>query len=416
MGQKDIDIEDLFAPAPLPVAPLDDDQRLACLRLIRSENVGPVTFRALINYYGGAHQALEAAPKLGKRGGRTIRLWPQAHAAEELERAARIGAKPIFNIEPGYPPPLAFLDHAPPMLYVKGDGSLLAKPAIAIVGARRASAAGLKIAGELARGLAELDIITISGLARGIDAAAHRASLATGTIAVLAGGIDNIYPPEHHDLFARIADQGCLISERPPGFVPRARDFPPRNRIISGVSRGVIVVEAAKRSGSLITARNALEQGREVMAIPGHPLDPRAEGTNALLKQGATLITGPEDLNEILSRSLANPASPTDLSALKRSADETTSSEPMRQKQLTAQQNHPLEHDQTLPQDARVQITAHLSPTPITIDDLCRQTALPIQTVQIALLELALAGRLEQHGSQLVSLHPSAIAINHADR
>jgi DNA processing protein len=262
-----------LTPAPLPQAPLDSAQRLACLRLIRSDNVGPVTFRALINHFGGAEAALDALPDLSRRGGRAnIRICPRDQAEAELEAAEAIGAQPLFTIEPGYPPALAAIEAPPPLLYIKGNAGHLVRPMVAIVGARNGSAAGQKLARHFAARLGAAGFVIASGLARGIDGAAHGAALETGTVAVLAGGPDNIYPPEHADLQRAIAEKGCLVSENPPGFMPRAQDFPRRNRIISGIALGVLIVEAARRSGTLITARMALEQGREVFAVPGHPL------------------------------------------------------------------------------------------------------------------------------------------------
>ena len=292
-----------LTPAPLPQAPLDAAQRLACLRLIRSDNVGPVTFRELINHFGGAERALEALPELSRKGGRrqAPRICARSVAEAELEAADRIGARPLFTIEPGYPPALAAVDVPPPLLYVKGNTGHLTRPMVAIVGARNGSAAGQKLARLFASHLGAAGFVIASGLARGIDAAAHDAALATGTAAVLAGGIDNVYPPENAGLQRQIAERGCLVTENPPGFVPRAQDFPRRNRIISGLALGVLIVEAARRSGTLITARMAGEQGREVFAIPGHPLDPRAEGTNALIKTGATMVTEPEDVLSALA-------------------------------------------------------------------------------------------------------------------
>ena len=239
----------------------------------------------------------------------SLRICPRAEAEAELEAAERIGARPLFTIEPGYPPALAVLPVPPPLLYVKGEAGHLLRPMLAIVGARNGSAAGQKLARLFAARIGAAGIVIASGLARGIDAAAHEAALATGTVAVVAGGIDVVYPPEHERLQAEIGERGCLVSEQPPGFVPRAKDFPRRNRIISGVSLGVVIVEAARRSGTLITARMAAEQGREVFAVPGHPLDPRAEGTNRLLKTGATLVTEPEDVLEALAPMLRQPAS-----------------------------------------------------------------------------------------------------------
>lgn len=253
-----------FKPAPLPIARLDARERIACLRLIRSDNVGPVAFRELINIYGGAARALEALPELTKRAGRgkPIRIYPKARAEEELAAAATFGAEPVFTIEPGYPALLAELEAPPPMLYIRGRAHLLNQPAVAIVGSREGSAAGMKLARTFARGIGEAGYVIVSGLARGIDGAAHEAALGTGTIAVLAGGLDKIYPPEHAGLHEKIAREGCLVSELPPGFSPRGQDFPRRNRIISGMSHGVVIVEAAARSGTLVTARYANEQGR----------------------------------------------------------------------------------------------------------------------------------------------------------
>jgi DNA processing protein len=370
------------------VAPLDDAQRLACLRLVRSENVGPVTFRALINHYGGATKALEALPELSRRGGRgrPIRICPAAAAEAELAAASKAGAAPLFTIEPGYPAPLAFLDGAPPMLYVKGDRGLLNRPTIAVVGSREASAAGQKLARQLAGGISAAGYVVASGLARGIDAQAHQAALDGGTIAVLAGGIDVVYPPEHRALQEAIGERGCLVTEQPPGFSPRAQDFPRRNRILSGIALAVVVVEATRRSGSLITARLAGEQGREVMAVPGHPLDPRAEGTNRLIKDGATMVTSAEDV----LRSLAYP------SARQPPGPEAA---PTPTQLADGQLEEPAP-------DARDRIISALGPAPVNVDELARATDLPIRMVQVALIELALAGRIELHGAHLVSLKP----------
>ncbi|MEW5963418.1 MAG: DNA-processing protein DprA [Pseudomonadota bacterium] len=381
----------LFKAAPLPVAALDDAGRLACLRLIRSDNVGPVTFRELINHYGGAELALEALPELARKGGgrRTIRICTRAAALAELAAAEKAGAQPVFTIEPGYPSHLAQIDVPPPLLYVKGDAGLLARPALAIVGSREASAAGLKLTRLFARRLGEAGLVVVSGLARGIDATAHEASLATGTVAVLAGGIDVIYPPEHTELARRIAAQGCLVAEMPPGFVPRGREFPRRNRIISGISAGVLVVEAARRSGTLVTARNAGEQGREVFAVPGHPLDPRAEGTNQLIKTGATLVTAPDDILQALEPSLGY-----------RMAAFRGPPSPMPEPAA------PPAPPPLLGDDDRSRLLAALGPAPIDIDAIVRASELPIRAVQVLLMELDLAGRIVRHGSQLVSLAP----------
>jgi DNA processing protein len=389
-GDGDIGHRTRLTPAPLPQAPLDDAQRLACLRLIRSDNVGPVTFRELINHFGGADAALAALPELSRRGGRqSIRICPREQAEAELAAAGRIGAAPLFTIEPGYPPALAALDAPPPLLYIKGDAALLTRPIVAIVGARNASAAGQKLARTFAGRIGAAGYVVASGLARGIDRAAHEAALRTGTVAVLAGGLDNVYPPEHAELQARIGEVGCLLSENAPGFVPRAQDFPRRNRIVSGIALAVLIVEAARRSGTLITARTAAEQGREVFAVPGHPLDPRAEGTNRLLKNGATMATEPEDVIDALAPMLREPTR-ADLSSQSPLEDA-----PAPMPEFRAQE--------------RERLLAALGPAPIDVDELARATGLSARALQVALIELALAGRIERHGHQLVSLAPGGM-------
>ena len=266
-------------PKQKGAARLNHHQRVAWLRLIRSENVGPATFRALVNEFGGAEAAIDALPLLSRRGGRSdIRLCTEAEAEAELEAADRLGASLVAVGEPGYPPALAQVDAPPPLLYAKGRLELADIPIVAIVGARNGSAVGQKFTRQIATELALEGFVIASGLARGIDTAAHMAALEHGTIAVLAGGIDIVYPPENEELQHAIGERGLLISERSPGFSPRGKDFPRRNRLISGISLGVVVIEAAERSGSLITARFAGEQGREVFAVPGSPLDPRSAG------------------------------------------------------------------------------------------------------------------------------------------
>jgi len=362
---------------------LTDAQRLDWLRLIRSDNVGPRTFRSLVNHFGSARAALDRLPDLARRGGaaRPGRIVSEHEAHLELSAGARIGVSLVAPGEAGYPPRLATLDDAPPLLAIRGSSECLMRPVIAIVGSRNASGAGLKFAGQLARELGNAGFAIASGLARGIDQAAHRASIETGTIAVLAGGHDRIYPPEHEDLLDAILTQGgSAISEMPLGHVPRARDFPRRNRLISGVAAGVVVVEAAQRSGSLITARIAAEQGREVFAVPGSPLDPRAAGTNALIKQGATLITETADVIDAVAPVLQRPI---DL--------------PSREPEEPAPIDEPGEGD-------RARIVALLGPSPIGLDDLVRLAGAPPAIVRTVLLELELAGRLERHGGGLVSL------------
>lgn len=380
----------LFTPAPLPVAPLDAGGRLACLRLIRSTNIGPVRFRKLINHYGGAEEALAALPELAAKssGRRQIKICSKERAEAELAAADKVGSTPIFTIEPGYPALLAVTDAPPPMLYVKGQSELLNQPSLAIVGSRQSSAAGTKLARTLSAELGAAGLCIVSGLARGIDGAAHTAALQHGTIAVVAGGVDVVYPPEHQDLHARIAETGVIISEMPPGFLPRGKDFPRRNRIIAGISLGVLIVEAARKSGSLVTARLASEVGREVFAIPGHPLDPRAEGTLKLLKDGATLVTSAGDIIEALT-----PINVTVQGGLAETPTSETAFRP-------PPAHYFAEPDET---DADKVLSA-LSPNPIDIDEIARATALSIRTVRSVLFDLDLTGQIEHHGQQLVAL------------
>lgn len=402
---------DLFTPAPVPVAALDDAQRLACLRLIRSENVGPVTFRELINHYGGATNALAALPEIGRRvgRGRSITICPASRAEAELEAATRQGARALFTIEPGYPAALAHLAVPPPLLYVKGRLDLLHKDAVAIVGARNASAAGVAMTRLIAGRMGEADYVVVSGLARGIDRAAHEATLATGTIAVLAGGVDFVYPPENAALQARIGEEGCIVSEQPPGFQPRGQDFPRRNRIISGLSLGVVVIEAARRSGSLITAQAAAEQGREVMAVPGHPLDPRSEGPNALLKQpGVTMVTSPNDILEVLAPMRGRRGEGTPATALEEAAgagrDLGARAAPAASGDSAP--STPMADQPAAPDNAAEAILAVLGPAPSTLDEAARAAGITARAARVAVLELALAGMVEMHGGQLISRRP----------
>jgi DNA processing protein len=361
---------------------LTDEQRLDWLRLIRSDNVGPRTFRELINRYGGAGPALDALPALMRRGGgRGIRIPSRDDAEREIAAIAARGAHLIALGEPHYPPRLRMIDDAPPLLTVRGDPDVLTRPTVAIVGSRNASAAGIKLAGRFARDLGLAGFVIASGLARGIDAAAHRASLETGTVAVLAGGHNRIYPHEHETLVDELLAHGAAISEMPIDREPRAQDFPRRNRLISGLAVGVVIVEATKRSGSLITARLAGEQGREVFAVPGSPLDPRAEGTNALLKQGAILVTEAADVMSVVEPILGRPI---DQQPIEEPEHDTAGIEPQ--------------------DDERSRIVGLLGPAPVTIDDLVRLSQCSPAIVRTVLLELELAGRLERHGGGLVSL------------
>ena len=346
---------------------------------------GPRTFRALINHFGGARAALDALPGLARRGGggSAPLIYSRGQAEREIETAHKLGAVFIGVGETDYPLRLQMIDDAPPLIAVRGRRATLAMPAVAIVGSRNASAAGLKMTQRIAHGLSEAGFATVSGLARGIDAAAHRASLETGTIAVLAGGHDRVYPPEHEELLAAILPAGIAITEMPFGWEPRARDFPRRNRLISGLSLGVVIVEAAKRSGSLITARMALEQGREVFAMPGSPLDPRAEGTNSLLKQGATPVT---ETSGYRLRASAHHGH--------RSCRRGNRSRSMR---TASRDLEPVA-------DERNRIVGLLSPAPVSMDDLVRLSKTSPRVVRMVLLELEIAGRLERHGGGLVSL------------
>ena len=365
---------------------LNDRQRLSWLRLIRSENIGPATFRALVNQFGGAEAALTALPALSRRGGfgKVIRLCPEAEAEAELQAADRIGAMLVAIGETGYPPALAHVDAPPPLLFVKGKLDLAGYPTVAIVGARNGSAIGQKFTRQIATDLSLEGFVIASGLARGIDTAAHRAALEHGTIAVLAGGIDIVYPPENAELQEAIGERGLLVSERSPGFSPRGQDFPRRNRLISGISLGVVVIEAAERSGSLITARFAGEQGREVFAVPGNPLDPRSAGTNNLLRQGATLVTNARDVVETLAPIMGRPIEPPQIEF----ADEPGATEPL----------------PDIGESERELLLSALSPSPVDIDELIRTTGIETRKAHIVLLELDLAGKLQRHGQQLVSL------------
>jgi len=373
----------------MPSDQLDERQRRDWLRLMKSEHVGPVTFRRLIARYGEAAAALAALPELSRRGGlvRPIRLYPTEAAEADLEAAGDLGARFIALGEPDYPPLLRQTDSAPALICVKGDAAMLQNPMVAVVGARNASAAGRRLARDFASALGRTGLTVISGLARGIDAAAHEAALETGTIAVLAGGVDVIYPPENKELQHAIAGRGCLVSEMTPGTLPRAEHFPRRNRLISGMSLGTLVVEAALRSGSLITARMALEQNREVFAIPGSPLDPRAEGANRLIKQGATLVTSPSDVTEAITGLVER--------AIRFDPDLDGLADPEGEADFEAAGS-----------DHRDRLWALLGPAPVELDDLIRESGLPARIVNAVVLELEMAGRLERHPGQRVAKLP----------
>jgi DNA processing protein len=391
---------------------LTDEQRLAWLRLIRSENVGPRTFQALVNRFGGAAAALDALPDLARKAGRTLKVMSRAEAEREIEATARLDGRLVATGEPEYPKALRAIDSAPPLVAVRGDLEALARPMVAIVGSRNASAAGLTFTERLAKALGDAGYVIVSGLARGIDTRAHRGSLATGTVAVLAGGHARVYPADNQPLLERIlAEGGAVVSEMPLEWEPRGRDFPRRNRIVSGLAYGVVVVEAAKKSGSLITARFALEQGREVFAVPGSPLDPRAEGTNDLIRQGATLCAAPEHVLEPLANLIGSDAVPPktaeepgwhpydELDGLWDEIDLKSG------ETITEPVGHLFEPSpEEAPGDATGILVGLLGPAPVSPDDLARQSGLSIRAVHGILLELELAGRLIRHPGSAVSL------------
>lgn len=358
---------------------LSDAERFARLRLARTDRVGPVAFSQLLQRFGSAVRAIEALPDLVRRSGRDGYALPAVDRVEaELAAGDRAGARLILLGDADYPDMLAAIDPPPPLLWTRGDVVLLSRPSVGVVGARIASAGGQRIARGLSQQLGEAGHVVVSGLARGIDAAAHLGALPTGTVAVLGGGVDDIYPSENADLYRQIVERGCIVSESPVGARAQARDFPRRNRIISGLSRGVIVVEAEIRSGSLITARLANEQGRDVFAVPGSPLDPRSKGPNELLRQGAILCEGLEDVERafITLRTLREPPA-----------------------------DSPFDGAPDVLDDALIeQVAALLSPTPTPRDELARALNLPIGLVAAALLELNLAGR--------ATLLPSGLASN----
>lgn len=364
---------------------LSEAERLACLRLIRSEHVGPVTYRHLLGRFGTAEAALAGLPALARKGGRRrpIRTCPQPEAERELESLSVLGGRMVMLGEAAYPVALAALEDGPPVLSLLGRDEVLSLPAVAMVGARNASANACRFAENLAQGLGEAEHLVVSGLARGIDAAAHRGALATGTLAVLAGGVDVVYPPQNRGLYEDMREQGLLLSEVPLGTQPQARHFPRRNRLISGLSKGVVVVEAALRSGSLITARFAADQGREVMAVPGSPLDPRAKGCNSLIKQGATLIDSLQDVLQAITPEARLGIRPSPPQAPPVLADAAAEEEA---------------------ESGKARLLELLGPSPVAVDELVRRCHLSAAAVSVALLELELAGRLERHPGARVSL------------
>jgi len=344
------------------------------IRLYRTSTVGPVAFRDLLKRYKSAAAALDALPHIITK--KSIRIPSVLDIEAEMDAADNIGAKFLMSCEADYPDYLKMLDPAPPVICCLGNAELFTRPGAAIIGSRNASAMGLRFARQLAHELAEMGYVIISGLARGIDASAHSAALFGGTIAVLGGGVDHIYPRQNHDLYHEIAKNGCIVSESPMGYRATARDFPRRNRIISGLSRGVIVIEAAERSGTLITARYALEQNREVMAVPGSPLDPRAKGCNRLIQQGAALVESAEDVKNILEQ-LPPPR------LMEPGNNDYNDGDAFDWKRAS----------QTIEQ-AKPALLQLLSPILTSRDEIVRQTDLPIQIANAALLELELNGEI----------------------
>jgi DNA processing protein len=386
-------------------ARLSESEKLAWLRLIRTPHIGVITFWELQSHFGSASAALEALPEFAKFGSRvTARTIPTVAAAEaELKRAAAAGMTLSAAREPGYPPLLSHIEAPPPLLYVKGQTAVWERPPVAVVGSRNASAAGLKFAAEISAELGRRGFLIVSGLARGIDGAAHRAALPFATCAVLPGGLDAIYPPEHRGLAAEITENGILVSECQPGFIARSQDFPRRNRIISGASLGVVVVEATERSGSLITARLAGEQNREVFAVPGHPFEPRSAGSNRLIKEGAVFTTSASDVEDALQTLLKawvgkGPSHAEGLEA-KRAAGAGCgeSQSPLSQ---------PAVDGFAFLGDAMSDVEKLLSLAPIDVDDLCRLSGLEARHVHAALVSLDLAGRVDRRGARLVALRP----------
>lgn len=367
---------------------LTQSEAFARIRLLRSPNIGPVSYRQLLARFGSAADALDALPDLASRGKAAYRPAPADRIEREVAEIRKAGAKYLFHDQPDYPALLAQLDSAPPIITCRGDLSLASQPCAAMVGARNASAAAVKIAREFAATLSEAGFTVVSGLARGIDGAAHEGALSSsvgGTVGVIASGIDIAYPPQHTELQERIASEGLLIAEQPPGTEPRGRHFPSRNRIIAGLASGTLVVEAAPKSGSLITARLAGEAGREVMAIPGSPLDTRSHGCNQLIRDGAVLVNTPEDVIELLQTFTGAPRSTYRLAEPGTDFDYSE-----------------LEHAD--PAEGAEAIAGLLSTAPIAIDELVRQSGASVAAVHLALLEMELSGEIERDEGGTVCL------------
>ncbi|WP_025899805.1 DNA-processing protein DprA [Sneathiella glossodoripedis] len=365
---------------------LTEQEKIEWLRLIRSENIGPISFHQLLEKFGSAASAIEQIPELAAKGGakRAPRIFAKKATEDEYRKLKKLGGQLICSCEPAYPAALRQIHDPPPVLSIIGHSHLLAKPSIAIVGSRNSSAVALRLTERFSEELGKAGFVISSGLARGIDAAAHQAALVNGTIAVVGGGVDISYPKENQKLQQMIYEQGCVIAEQPLGTQPQARHFPRRNRIISGLSVGVLVMEAAPRSGSLITARMALEQGRDVFAIPGSPLDPRAKGTNNLIRNGAQLVESASEIVDALRQIIQSP--------MREEGDSA----------LPLFQHAP--NTETIDQNSRDEIFSLLGPTPCPISDIVHHTNCSYTSVLTILLELELAGRLERHFGNRVSL------------
>ncbi|MQY43104.1 DNA-protecting protein DprA [Epibacterium sp. SM1969] len=377
-------IEEHTSSTHPPLPPTTEDTRYTWLRLLRSRRVGPVTFHRLLDTYGSAQNALAALPEVARTAGvKGYEICPASTVDAELDAAKAAKARLLCFCDPEYPEQLKDLADAPPLIWAKGDLSALKRPAVSLVGARNASSLGLRMARALARGLGQDGQVVISGLARGIDTSAHEAALETGTIAVLAGGVDVIYPAENAQLADRICETGLLLSEQPMGLPPKARHFPKRNRIIAALGRALVVVEAAAKSGSLITARDALDLGREVMAVPGHPFDARAAGCNLLIRDGAALIRGSKDVLATLppAEALHKPQRP--------AADELPAPPP---------EKRSLKETAMLHQE----ILNRLGPSPLPEDQLIRDLATSAQEVGPALVELELQGDVDRQPGGLI--------------
>ena len=381
----------LSSPTPF-TPPTTEEDRLDRLRLIRSRRVGPATFQRLLSEHGSAAAALDALPGIARAAGiDNYTPCPRDTATREIEAASRAGARMLCLGMPEYPVALSGIADAPPILWAVGDPGLAHRSGIALVGARNASSLGQRMARKLAEGLGHHGFVLISGLARGIDAVAHAATLDTGTIAVLAGGVDVLYPSENADLGATIGRQGLRLSEQPMGLQPQARHFPRRNRIIAGLSHAVVVVEAAEGSGSLITARDALDQGREVLAVPGHPLDPRAAGCNALIRDGARLVRDVSDIIEALETTLELPFAPP--AAPRPYTPPPQPTKPAPRASAAAPDSLGLHR----------MILDRLGPSPLAEDQLIRDLALPAATLAPAILFLELDGRIERQPGGLLA-------------